>query len=101
MPDITIYGASDDLVVVNGAVRGEYTLGDSYTRLRLTSPDGGSLDVVLCFDGVISTLDWTISVEAVDSYPSWPIRFHECPIYEGDPAVTITAPEGTTITNCS
>lgn len=97
MPDITIYGASDDLVEVDGAVREEYTLSDPYTRLRLTAPDGDSLDVVLWFDGTIGTLDWTISVEAVDSYPSWPIRFHERPGYEGDPAVTITAPQGTAL----
>ena len=97
MPDITIYGASDDLVEVEGAFRAEYTLGDPCSRLRLTAPDGDSLDVVLWFDGVIGTLDWTISVEAVDSYPSWPIRFHERPGYPGSPAVTITAPEGTTV----
>ena len=49
MPEpITIYGASDDLVEVEGAIREEYTLGDPCTRLRLTAPDGDSLDIVLC-----------------------------------------------------
>ena len=47
----TIYGASDDLVEVEGAIREEYTLGDPCTRLRLTAPDGDSLDIVLWFDG--------------------------------------------------
>ena len=97
MTDITIYGASDDLVEVEGAVREEYPLADPCSRLRLTAPGGASLDVVLWFDGAIGALDWSISVEAVDAYPSWPIRFHECPGYEGDPAVTIDAPEGTTV----
>ena len=97
MSDITIYGASDDLVEVEGAVRDEYPLADPCSRLRLTAPDGASLDVVLWFGICIGALDWSIGVEAVDAYPSWPIRFHERPGYEGDPAVTIDAPEGTTV----
>ena len=97
MSDITIYGASDDLVEVEGAVRDEYPLADPCSRLRLTGPDGGTLDVVLWLGICIGALDWSIGVEAVDAYPSWPIRFHERPGYEGDPAVTIDAPEGTTV----
>lgn len=103
---ITIYGASDDLVEVEGAVRDEYDLGSEYspntTRLRLESPDGATLDVVLAFcvdDGITGgpRLDWTIALEARDAYPSWPIHLHERPNYEGDPAVTIDAPAGTTV----
>ena len=99
MSNITIYGASDDLVEVRGAVREEYVLGDHGTRLRLVSPDGESLDVALDFDNktIGGSLDWTITVAAVDAYPSWPIRFHERPDYPGDPAVTIDAPAGTTV----
>lgn len=93
----TIYGASDDLVEVEGAIREEYALGDPFTRLRLVSPDLESLDVVLRFDGEVGDLDWSIGIEAVNGYPSWPIRFHERPGYEGDPAVTIDAPDGTTV----
>lgn len=98
---ITIYGASDDLVEVEGAIREEYDAFARATRLRLVAPDGASLDVVAEFDGDApegATLDWTISVEAVSGYPSWPIRFHERPDREGDPAVTIDTPAGTTIT---
>ena len=98
---ITIYGASDDLVEVEGAIREEYTLGDPCTRLRATAPDGDSLDIVLRFDGQVGSLDWSIGVEAVNAYPSWPIRFHERPGYEGDPAVTIDAPAGTTVQQVS
>ena len=95
----TIYGASDDLVEVEGAVHKEYSLGRDGTRLRLTAPDGQSLDVVVDFSNkmVGGTLDWVIGVAAVNAYPSWPIRFHERPDYPGDPAVTIDAPAGTTI----
>ena len=84
---ITIYGASRDLVEVEGAIR----------RLRLVAPDLESLDVVLRFNGEVGDLEWSIGVEAVNAYPSWPIRFHERPGYEGDPAVTIDAPDGTTV----
>ena len=94
---ITIYGASDDLIEVEGAIREEYALDDPFTRLRLVAPDLESLDVVLWFDGEVGDLDWSIGVEAVNAYPSWPIRFHERPGYEGDPAVTIDAPDGTTV----
>lgn len=96
---ITIYGASDDLVEVEGDFTEEYQLDRHGTRLRLTAPGGDSLDVALDFDNptVGGRLDWTISVAAVDAYPSWPIRFHERPGYEGAPAVTIEAPVGTTV----
>lgn len=94
---IVIYGASDDLVEVEGAVHDEYQLGDDGTRLRLTAPDGDSLDVTAFFDGVIGSLDWALTVEAVDAYPQWLIHFGERPGYEGDPAVTIHAPVGTTV----
>lgn len=96
---ITIYGASDDLIEVEGAISEEYELGRYGTRLRLTAPDGQSLDVAADFGNQIlgGDLDWTITVGAVNTYPSWPIHFHERPNYEGDPAVTIDAPAGTTI----
>ncbi|MFJ1510937.1 hypothetical protein [Cellulosimicrobium funkei] len=96
---ITIYGASDDLVEVEGAIREEFELGMEGTRLRLIAPDGESLDVwaQFCARGQHVTLDWTISVEATTGYPSWPIRFHGREDYEGDPAVTIDAPVGTTV----
>ena len=37
------------------------------------------------------------SMTAADWIAAWPIRFHERPGYEGDPAVTIDAPDGTTV----
>lgn len=97
MSDLTFYGASDHLVEVEGAIREEYELGREGTRLRLTAPDGDTLDVYLNFGYHHATLDWAICVEAVGGYPSWPVRFHERPDREGDPAVTVGAPAGTTI----
>lgn len=97
---ITIYGASDNLVeVVAGEVREEYSLEEGGSRLRVVAPDRDSLDVWLDFDHPISDagLVWTIAIAAVRHYPSWPIRFHECPDYEGDPAVSMEVPEGTEV----
>lgn len=100
---LTIYGASDDLIEVKGDVREEFYLSEHGTRLRLTAPDGASLDVLVDFGTtrVWAGLDWTITVEAINGYPSWPIHFHEGPGHEGDPAVTIDAPPGTTVENLS
>lgn len=94
---ITIYGASDDLIEVEGAFTEEYELRRDGTRLRLTAPDGERLDVALdfCNRAIGGDLEWNIAVAAVDRYPSWPIRFHERPGREGDPAVTIDVPAGT------
>lgn len=94
---ITIYGASDDLIEVEGDVRMEHPLDAAGTRLRLVAPDGDSLNVVLWFDGGTGTLDWVIGINVVDAYPSWPIHFHERPGYKGDPAVTIDTPAGTRV----
>lgn len=98
---ITIYGASDDLIEVEGDVWREFYLSEYGTRLRLTAPDNDSLDVLVDFGTtrVRAGLDWTITVEAIHGYPSWPIRFHERPDREGDPAVTIETPPGTTVEN--
>ena len=94
---ITIYGASDDLVEVEGAFCDEYSLGHAGTRLRLTSPDGDTLDVTADFGNRPGLLDWAIAVEALNAYPSWPLHFHERPGREGDPAITIDAPVGTVV----
>lgn len=93
--DLIIYGASDDIIEIEGVVREEYPLPEGNEgRIRIVAPDGGTLDVVLTF-GMDHGLDWKIRVETVTAWPSWPIRFHPRPSYEVDPAVTITVPEDT------
>lgn len=94
---ITFYGASDDLLEVEGAVEDEFDETNGPIRVRLTAPDGESLDVVAQFCRPGSDLDWTLSVEAVRGYPTWAIRFHGRPDRPGDPAVTIDAPLGSTV----
>ena len=100
MAEITIYGASDDLIEVEGAVSGEAYLIGSESWVILTAPDGATLDIMVGFcarnpDG------WSIVVESHGSHtPPWPIRFVPRPDSGGndDPAVIIDAPDGTVVT---
>ena len=96
MTEITFYGASDDLVEFKGAVREEF---DAYGPWRgeLVSPNGDSLLLTAEFGKTGSAADWTLGVENSGTWPGWPIRFTERPYCEGDPAIIIDAPEGTTI----
>lgn len=98
----TIYGASDDLIEFDGAIDGEagaVTAGGESTVI-LTAPDGATLMLMIGFctrnpDG------WSIAVETHGAQsPSWPMRFVPAPgdRGEGDPAIEITHPEGTTAT---
>lgn len=98
---LTIYAASDDLIEIDGDIVDEYELDETgRTRLRLTAPNGDTLDVTAAYGTPYAPaeLEWTISVEALNNYPAWPIRFHERPDMAGDPAVTIDTPPGTLIT---
>lgn len=94
MADLIIYGASDDLVEVEGAFREEY---DAYSgwRGRVTSPDGDSLIVTAVFGE--GEADWTLGILNSSSWPDWPIKFGERPDREGDPALIIDVPEGTIV----
>lgn len=91
---IIIYGASDDLVEVEGPISEEFDCYSYWTGV-LEAPDGDKLEVYLNF----GSLGWQIMVSASSErgYPSWPLQFTERPDREGDPALKIFAPEGTTI----
>ena len=94
--DVTIYGANDDLVEVQGPIigAGEYDAAGPWSG-TLVAPDGSSLIVDIEFSRRDSVADWTIAVRNTDSYPGWPIRFTERPDRDGDPAVVIAVPSGT------
>lgn len=97
--EVTIYGASDDLVEVEGQIEG----ADEYDALSgwvgaLTSPDGESLVVRAEYCKPGSRAEWTVGVENTETYPAWPIRFAERPDREGDPALVIIVPVGTVLT---
>lgn len=90
-----IYGASDDLVEIEGPVSEELSTFNEPCVLVLESPTGERLQVVVHFDHE----GWHIAVIAAEdtSHPSWPIRFTGRPDRPLDPAVQIDAPKGTTI----
>jgi hypothetical protein len=94
MAEITIYGASDDLVEVEGYIRDEF---EAYKPWKgtLIAPNGDRLIIRAEFSKAGAEADWTLSIENTGTYPSWPIKFGERPDREGDPAIIIDVPEGT------
>ncbi|MFD5599893.1 hypothetical protein ACFWHR_07525 [Leucobacter sp. NPDC058333] len=96
MSELVFYGASDDLVELEGAIRKEFDASGPW-RGKLIAPDGGALFLNAEFSRAGAALDWTLWVENAETYPSWLIRFGERPDREGDPAIIIDVPEGTTI----
>lgn len=97
---VTIYGASDDLIEVEGKIEGadEFGVYGQEWVGTLTSPDGDSLIVRGEYGKPGARGDWTLSIENTENYPAWPIRFGERPDREGDPALIIEVPNGTVLT---
>ncbi|WP_190264853.1 hypothetical protein [Glutamicibacter nicotianae] len=93
MAEIIIYGASDDLVEIEGAIREEFDIYEPSTVV-LESPGGEFMRVDIQY-----RREWEINVGSMTDVltPSWPIRFGERPDNEDDPAIIIDAPEGTTV----
>jgi hypothetical protein len=112
---ITIYGASDDLVEVDGAVGAspeEYNVyGNGKSSLMwhadFIAPDpadespAGRIRVHAIYDGC-----WHFSVGQADEVyqlPAWPVTITQAPAIGGGPGysalLTIDAPEGTRIAN--
>lgn len=97
---LTIYGASDDLLEVEGYLREEFV---AYTRatLILTAPNGACLAIVGEFDPVGHSPNvgdgWVLSVCHADPAWTYPIRLTSRPDRDTDPAVALDVPAGTTI----
>ena len=103
MSDLIIYGVSDDLVELYGAIRKEFIAPgvDGWTG-RLTAPDGSNLLVVAKFWSA-----WEFTIEDGSTpRPPWPIRTGRRGDYDKsehrahtaeNPALIIDVPEGTTV----
>jgi len=98
---LTIYGASDDLLEVesdDGSIRDEF---DVYgpTEVLIEDPDGGSLVVKAEFGAWNKRgAEWTLAIRNTDEFPEgWTIQFGERPDREGDPAIFLEVPSGTTV----
>ena len=97
MSTLTIYGASDDLVEVDGEFREEFSVRSSGWRGEVVAPDGDSLIITAEFCKEGAEADWTLGIENGETWPSWPIRFTDRPDREGDPAIIIDVPAGTIV----
>lgn len=96
MTKVLIYGASDDLVEVEGDIEGadEFNVYGPWEG-RLVGPDGEALIVRAEYGKRGVEAEWLLSVENTATYPAWPVTFGERPDCEGDPAITVDVPDGT------
>ena len=94
---VTIYGASDDLLEVEGSIAGadEYGAYGGPVSGTLVAPNGDALIVRAEFCKPGAPGDWTLSIENTNTFPDWPIRFGERPDQGSDPALIIEVPDGT------
>lgn len=98
--EIRIYGASDDLVEVEGATREEFSAyGDDRWLGVLASPSGEQLLLTAEYTGRGT---WAIGVAPVDEdipMPSWPISVGQAMENRYSAMLTITVPDGVTLTD--
>ena len=98
--DVTIYGASDDLVEFKSpdrSIYGEaYLHGSGDSTVRLIAPDGQTLTIIVGF-GTFAE-EWGIRIDVDAATPEWPVLPGRRPDRGDDPAVTVTVPAGTRAT---
>ncbi|MFC4124905.1 hypothetical protein [Nocardia rhizosphaerae] len=95
---LTIYGASDDLLELEGYITEEYNVY-SATTLAFTAPNGARVAIVAEFGGYVAIPNggWALSVCHLDPRWTYPVRLAERPDDSADPAVILEVPEGTTV----
>jgi hypothetical protein len=98
LSDLTIYGASDDLVEFDGEICDEFNCYGLW-KGRLLSPAGKSLIISAQFSKPGASSDWTITVENDSApFPDWPMNYCGRPGEEDrDPALHLFVPPGTRI----
>jgi hypothetical protein len=103
MPSITVHGASDDLVEVDGCPGGdEFQVYGGYFEGDLIAPGGAVLHITVSFTDSGDGWAWKVTTGPVDDdipAPDWPIERSHRPSYEDDDLVTIDAPPGTRLDN--
>lgn len=104
MPEVRIYGASDDLVEFDGAIYDEFP-ADRHGRCSrvLAAPDGGRLRV---FAAYLPTEGWAVGVAPVDNEDGPPIPDWQCVLRcprDSETAysavLVIDVPDGTVVEN--
>lgn len=101
---VAIYGASDDLIEVEGNIHGadEFELPRSDRWVgTLQDPEGNQLVVTVAWcEADLNPDGWGISARLGDGIAEWPMRYElvdDRPDRERDPKLIIEVPEGTTI----
>lgn len=91
---IIIYGASDDCIEIDGAVRDEFNVYDEPVTLELKSPSGEIMKVTLEY----GPDRWKITLPQIsENYGDWSFTFGDHPDAGDGSAVFIDAPAGTTV----
>lgn len=98
MPHVTVYGASDDLVEIDGCEG-----ADEFSHLSstpwvgdLTAPNGESMRISVHYDGCWHT---AVGQAGEDTpFPTWPVTITQHPNVPYSTLTTIEVPEGTTLT---
>lgn len=100
MAEVTVYGASDDLVEIEGINGADEFNCDGKWVGVLEAPDGGT---ALLYVDYRDNGCWTVTIgrfEEEYALPAWPVVFtandKEC---KYSTYATITVPDGTTITS--
>lgn len=88
---VTIYGASDDLVEVEGYITEEFNVYGPML-LTLTAPDGATATIRAAF----TVAGWNLSTEHIDGW-IWPATIGQRPDRPEDPALFLQVPTGTTL----
>ena len=96
MPQITFYGASDDLLEIEGYFEEEFYLKENNTAIAevIFGNDEGILYVIAEFGAE----GWELSVANGEEWPKgYNITFGERTDYESDPSIIMQVPEGTIV----
>lgn len=102
MSHLFIYGASDDLLEIEGEVEEEFEVIDGRTIL-IQDPQGARLWVraSFCGNGPLRNVGSGWCLEVLHADPKtlwpWPVRMSDRDGTEYDPALMIECPEGTTV----
>ncbi len=75
---LVIYGVSDDLIEIEGDLRGEYDVSNRAAVLKLTSSEGKLMVFVMYAPKPINVPVWTIGISPMDEdepIPQWPVKF--------------------------
>lgn len=99
MKKLVFYGASDDLLELDGDMQGEF---DAYTgkAVKVSSIDGEMLVVAIYAPSSVHASVWSIGIAPADEgqpIPEWPMQYGIA-VNGYSPALTIICPDDIVVT---